>query len=212
VQILELLDEYEHCYEFDLTGFFDNVTHAGIRQELQTLKFPEEIIERLIKLSQNVPEFGLPKDDLMPEPDRKVRCLPDGKPNPGFVESPDSVNYKEVGVPQGGAISCGLAILANRQSASPLICKESGLVRIVNYFADDGIINSNKPITPGDVDDEFRGLRENISKGGLVKSSNLKIDEIKLKFLGLCLDKGEFGAKSRNGASLQLESKHYVYG
>lgn len=205
------MDEFEHCYEFDLTGFFDNVTHQGIAEELRLLKFPEEIIERLIKLSKNVPELGKPEDDLMVEPDRNVRYLPNGEPNPGFVDSPNSVDYKEVGVPQGGAISCGLSILANRQSAIPLIDVEAGLTRLINYFADDGLINSNKPIVPGDVDDPRRGLRENLSKGGSVKSGPMPFDKIKLKFVGLYLNQGTFGAKSRNGSTLTLEPKHYVY-
>jgi len=36
-----MLESSEYVREFDLKGFFDNVTHAGIRDKLEEFKMPK---------------------------------------------------------------------------------------------------------------------------------------------------------------------------
>lgn len=107
-----------YVYEFDLDGFFDNVSHAGIENKLLEFGVPRERVDLVLRLCRNVPKMGKHSDDLLDEPDRCVELLADGSPNPAFVPGlGPSSRYKLKGVPQGAAFSCGVSILCNLESS-----------------------------------------------------------------------------------------------
>jgi len=107
-----------YVYEFDLDGFFDNVSHKGIEHKLLEFGVPRERVDLIIRLCRNVPKMGSHNDDLLDEPDRYVELLPDGSPNPAYVPGlGPSTRYKYKGVPQGAAFSCGVSILCNLEQS-----------------------------------------------------------------------------------------------
>jgi len=164
-----------------------------------------------MKLCKSVPKLSDKVcGDLVYEPDRKVRKLADGLPNPGYVPSSESTEYKEFGVPQGGATSCSLSILANNDLSRPKETKDGEKTMCI-FYADDGIIVSNRKQLPGSINDPYRGLEENETKGRMVKVPGETLEDIELKFLGLKLNKGTFSSSGRNGKELILERKHYEY-
>jgi hypothetical protein len=210
-ELLQNLEKWDNVYEFDLTGFFDNVTHRGIRKAMKELEFPPKEIEMFMTLCRNIPELEENEsEDLMTEPDRGVKFLPDGKPNPGFVESLWHSDYKEVGVPQGAAISCGLSLLANLHQAKGKDLPKGGKQLII-YYADDGIIFSNQPITPEQIDDPVYGLKVKLAKSGNIKVEGRWVKD-SVKFVGLeWFPQGRFRSNTRNGSQLEIEDKHLAY-
>lgn len=196
-----------YVYEFDLDGFFDNVSHAGIEKKLMGFGVPRERVDLILRLCRNVPKMGKHSDDLLDEPDRSVELLPDGSPNPAYVPGlGSSTRYKLKGVPQGAAFSCGVSILCNletsryREFVTPT--GEKGWLVVVNY-ADDGIIFSSHPINPGEVvDSPFFGVAHKPVKSRGIRGYG---PEVAMKFLGLVRQvDGRIVSESRSGASLEL--------
>jgi hypothetical protein len=64
---MELKDKYENIYEFDLTGFFDNVDLEYLSDCSQALGIPEAQANWFKELNQKLPK--LPEELLKEEPD-----------------------------------------------------------------------------------------------------------------------------------------------
>lgn len=189
--ILNELDVWDNVFEFDLTGFFDNVSHSAIEGVLVQMGLPHDVVTEYMGLCRSVPV--LCEDDLKPEPDRGIRYLSDGRPNPGYKSELHTGDYKTYGVPQGAAISCGLSILVNlyqvenrrvsvkledihpasnktQGSAGPRGLELEVNTRVI-YFADDGI--SFQDCQPLALD--HRGFVHEPSRGLLVQPKKSRI-------------------------------------
>lgn len=103
---------------------------------------PEEQVSEFMGLCRSVPE--LCEEDLKAEPDRGYKYLSDGRPNPGFRNGMYTSDYKDRGVPQGAAISCGLSILVNMYQARRRAVGTEGGEMLCVYYADDGIAFMNR--------------------------------------------------------------------
>jgi hypothetical protein len=129
-------------YEFDLSGFFDNVSHDAIESVLTEMEVPSEQISEFMGLCRSIPV--LCDEDLKFEPDRGYRYLGDGRPNPSYNEELHTADFKDRGVPQGAAISCGLSILVNMYQARRRAVGTEGGEMLCVYYADDGIAFMNR--------------------------------------------------------------------
>jgi hypothetical protein len=197
-QILREMDK-SNIYEFDLKGFFDNVTHDGIEAKLKEYGVPEAWVTLIIKLCKNVPKLkDTEEEDLLDEPDRNIKYLPDGTPNPGFRRSgKPPEDYKTRGVPQGAAFSCGLSILCNQYLGNR---KD---ITIINY-ADDGIIFSENPVDPETtINSKKNGITYSPEKSSPIKGYG--VPERGLKFVGLTLTSGKLKSTPRNGSMLEID-------
>lgn len=144
--LLERIDN-PNIYEFDLESFFPSVSLKGMRDILiQELGIPEFIAGLLIDLNRSI--TTLTKEDKLPETsDRQVLLNTSGDPNPNLpadiqrlvkeIQAIPNISvdqkeealckalpmgwsvYKDIGVPQGSAISCGLATVNLHYMESP---------------------------------------------------------------------------------------------
>lgn len=69
-KLFELIHTEPNIYEADFKGFFNNVTHKGLRLVLNELGFPKSELKFITFLNQSVPK--LTKEDKIEEPDRKI--------------------------------------------------------------------------------------------------------------------------------------------
>lgn len=109
--------------------------------------------------------------------------------------------YKEIGVPQGAATSCGLATVNLHY-----LWRELGDTLLM--YADDGLVFPKKAERPS-LRDDPRGINENEEKSGWIKRNGNW--EKTLKFLGLeyipptnSEDVGRLRAKTRNGSTVEF--------
>lgn len=203
--LLSELNKWPSVYEFDLSGFFDNVTHVAIEEVLSQMKVPPAQIAEFMGLCRSIPV--LCDKDLKAEPDRGYRYLSDGRPNPSFREEEYTSDYKDRGVPQGAAISCGLSILVNMYQARKR--KVGNMVddeMLCVYYADDGVAFMSRDGLETEVDSPKRGLSRSLKKCKYIKSEGRYVSD-SLKFLGLELDLKTFSLRSqtRGGKSLELD-------
>lgn len=183
-----------NIYEADFKGFFNNITHVGIYEELTTIGFPYE--EALFIWNINNSIVKLTDNDLINEPHRQFII---DKDNPGtvwcgnmqytlwtsfetgFIDLlmmgcfDDDVPLK--GVPQGAPTSCSIATLALREierKYDVLIYADDIL-----YFPKSSDCN---PIE--DLESDFYGIHVNESKSGWLKKDGIWLVE-SFKFLGI---------------------------
>lgn len=64
-------------YEFDLKGYFDNVSHEGILGRLKREGWCDTEIKFFGTIMKSIPK--LRSEDLTPESDREITHLPSGK-------------------------------------------------------------------------------------------------------------------------------------
>jgi len=235
----DLLERVENpnIYEFDLESFFPSVSLRGMRDILiQELGMPEIVAGLLLEINRSITKLS--KEDKLPEwSDRQVLLNTSGDPNPNLpldiqrliieVQSFSNISadqteaalkevlpegwsvYKDTGVPQGSAISCGLATVNLHY-----IWKTLGDQLLM--YADDGLVfpRDNQSVKVEDLD---RGIKQNQSKSGWVKRNG----EWKkpLKFLGLEYvpatkeEPSKIRANTRNGSQKEytLDKMFLVY-
>lgn len=234
--LLERLDN-PNIYEFDLESFFPSVSLKGMRDILiQELGMPEIIAGLLVDINRSITK--LEKEDKLPEEnDRQVLLNTSGDPNPNLPmdiqkqlkeilafpwTSSDQKEellekvlpkgwsvYKETGVPQGSAISCGLATVNLHY-----IWKALGDQLLM--YADDGLVfpRDSQNLKVEDLD---RGIKQNDSKSSWVKRDGEWMKS--LKFLGLEYipatkeDPPKLRANTRNGSKKEysLDQMFLVY-
>ncbi len=114
----------------DLRSFFDKVNLKYNKEMLkEDLEMPEDLADFFYRLNQSIPKLGEdPSQDLLEEPVRKIIFKSSGELNPEnpllkgktkedpevkeiIRTTPEDLHYKQEGVPQGAATSCGLATL-----------------------------------------------------------------------------------------------------
>lgn len=177
------------------------------------MEVPDEQILEFMGLCRSIPR--LCESDLKEEPDRGYRFLSDGRPNPGFREELYTSDYKDQGVPQGAAISCGLSILVNMYQARRRKVGGSEVdEKLCVYYADDGIAFMSRDGLETYVDSPERGLSRSLKKCKPVKQGGRFVAD-HLKFLGLELDLKtcQFRSRTRGGRSLELcpRKREYLY-
>lgn len=203
------MESWPNVYEFDLTGFFDNVRHSAIEEVLCELGVPTPNVAEFMNLCRSIPE--LCEEDLKEEIDRSYKFLSDGRLNPHHDPTRYLGDYKNIGVPQGAAISCGLSILVNLYQTK-LRTLEGGRKMQCVYFADDGLAFMSHLGMESNVDSPRRGLVMNVNKSHEIKREGKYVVE-NLKFVGfnLNLKTGEFSSRTRSGKSLILTPKWRSY-
>jgi len=204
LDLLSELEKWPSVYEFDLSGFFDNVTHTAIQEVLEGMDVPTEQVSEFMGLCRSIPK--LCDQDLKLEPDRGYRYLSDGRPNPSYDPGLHTSDYKDRGVPQGAAISCGLSILVNMYQARKR--KVGNMVEdemLCVYYADDGLAFMSRNGLETEVDSPERGLSRSLKKCKYIKSEGRYVCD-SMKFVGLELDLKTFAFRSqtRGGKSLDL--------
>lgn len=70
-----------HIFEADFKGFFDNVKHSAIKEELKLMGFPHLGIRFLIRLNKALVELDPEQEDLIKEPTRNILFHVDGDIN-----------------------------------------------------------------------------------------------------------------------------------
>lgn len=154
---------------------------------------------------------GKPNPNLPPEIQKQILSLLNGLTATGKEWLISSVAfrdvlpegwsvYKEIGVPQGAATSCGLATLNLHD-----LWQRLGDTLLM--YADDGLVfppNSENP----DLTDKASGISQNVSKSGWVKKDGEWLKP--LKFLGLeyippsVESSAKLRAKTRNGSTKEF--------
>jgi len=77
-----------NIYEADYEGFFNNVTHMGMKAVmLNNLSLPFTETHFIMRLNESL--VKLQKEDKIPEPDRAYQVDKDGNPNPQADPSQD---------------------------------------------------------------------------------------------------------------------------
>ena len=211
-EVWSLLEKSPYVTDFDLKGFFDGVSHSCVRRKLLEYGVPSSQVEFVMHLCRNVPSMGAPSGDLLEEPDRLVRLLADGSPNPGFVDGPGAVDHKVRGVPQGMPFSCGLSILCNidkfvyHEFVAP--DGSPGWMLVVRY-ADDGMAFSSHPIDLNSLVSEADGVALSPGKGGVIRLSGTA--SVSFRFLGLRWSQGRLSAATRSGSILPLDDERLAW-
>jgi hypothetical protein len=183
-------------YEFDLSGFFDNVDLGFISKALsERYSAPVCEVEFFEKMNKSI--VKLCSEDALPEPDRKSFLLPSYRHGPNHVSSfkyfgtpgpmalaelermgmklqveVDDISdaFKKVGVPQGAATSCSLSTIAIHEvtDSGAIERKLSPNGGGIVMYADDGVIFLESSDDLAKVLDMFQnsGVSINESKSG----------------------------------------------
>lgn len=77
--VITNLPKWDYVYEFDLKGYFDNVSHTGIINRLKAEGWSETELRFFGTIMKSIPK--LRSEDLLPEPDREVKLVPSGHLN-----------------------------------------------------------------------------------------------------------------------------------
>jgi len=146
-----------NIYEADYTGFFDNVTHNGLRYLLTTrLGMPSSELEFIMRLNSSV--VKLPPKRLLFEPDVGKTHI-DRLWDYDYEMLETNAKYKDKGVPQGAPTSPNLATLVHRVLERTMK---------VLFYADDLITfpkNSNEdPLKK--IENSLLGLKAKAAKSG----------------------------------------------
>jgi len=226
--VMANLPKWDYVYEFDLKGYFDNVSHRGIEDRLLSWGWSHEEVKLISGLMKSLPK--LKSKDLLPEPDRHALFIPQYNPTRGpevlklnelfagdeswheEVYANPSLQSKSKGVPQGAAISCSLSSVASAHLTSGEILLEKGQVKLlIVMYADDGIIFSNSSLCEDYIKSPNRidGVSINETKSGWIKFNGAwRVDSF--KFLGLryvvpkWFRSERIEASTRKGSTLKL--------
>lgn len=170
-----------NIFEADFKGFFDNVTHFGLRKMIYySLKFPGEGF--LITLCQSL--VTLPPKIRIPEPHEEYLWLEQYTKGLNLnqnllghiLKKNDRLNWAGKGVPQGAPISCSLATLALRKLEDRIECV---------LYADDGLyfpVSWDNYLAP--LNDEEMGTEVKEGKTRILKVDGKWVVD-SFKFLGI---------------------------
>jgi len=187
-RLIDRLTNAPNIYEADYQGFFNNITHRAIAEELWKMGLPKYEIEIAMKLNKSLPI--LQNEDLIMEPDREV--IWEGEDELNLQASKEALSKafttnreglwsisdkrKEAGVPQGAATSCSYATLVLRHIERFLD---------VLIYADDVIWFPKKATEdPSCLEDVQRGIILQRSKSGWAKRNHVWEKEY-TQFLGI---------------------------
>jgi hypothetical protein len=204
--ILKFVIKAKFIYEFDLVGYFNNISHKSVGSCLHKFHVPNHIIIHLLNLSSsdisNINETGLLK--LLTE---KSSTWSEFWKKHEYIHK-FAEGFRSRGFAQGFSLSPILSVL-------PLICldrlKENGLNYVL--YADDGIIYGCEAPKPLDyhalaqslLDEDETGVTLHAGKSRWVKYDDKWL--YPLKFVGLIYDSvlNKLSACTRNGATLPME-------
>jgi len=173
-ELVKLLDS-PNIYEADYTGFFDNISHNGLRYVLTTrLGIPSNELEFIMRLNSSV--VKLPAEKLLFEPDVGKTHI-DRLWDYNYEELVGNAKYKDRGVPQGAPTSPNLATLVHRV-----------LERVIKviFYADDLIVfpknSDSNPLNK--IENRLLGLKAKASKSKWLKKDGIWLVE-SFKFIGI---------------------------
>lgn len=184
----------KNVYEFDLSGFFDEVDLDYSNQRLKSLGVPESISNYITQMNKSI--VKLTEEDKMEEDSHRfVLYNPDNSINPNLtpslitelklgvpsrkrlieLENEGYRRYRTFGVPQGASTSCGLSTL----NLDELFRTLKDLV----MYADDGICFPDKMSVTPNVSCDLAGIVHNPDKSYWAKLN--QVWQKPVKFLGL---------------------------
>jgi hypothetical protein len=216
--VLKVLDR-KFIYEFDIQGFFNNVSLIGTVKALLARGMPKKQVEDLFKIAIAAPlnldwaddkpkssydaELSLRRGIITSdEASLAIRKMPHRTSvivpylaEWGFSEGDTESMLR--GLPQGAAPSTILSLLALSDWHKAL--KDKGIKLLM--YADDGILYSDQPFEPTPPP----GFKFAPDKSRWVRKDNEQVEE-ELKFLGVKYDfkKGLLKGATRNGSTLEF--------
>lgn len=170
-----------NIYEADFKGFFNNVSHSGIKWVLLArLHMPSSEIEFITKINQSIPDFPFEEGDEDSSPIQE----PDLDHVPGNIDDRlmhlqryQYSSIKTVGVPQGAPTSCSLATLCLRHVER--------MIKSVIYADDLMVFPKSSSTDPKKIiHNETYGALVNEDKSGWLKKDGVWLCD-SFKFLGI---------------------------
>jgi len=222
-ELYSKLESSENIYEFDLKGFFDNVDLMYTKKRMIEMGIPEGISEYVYKMQRSIVELE-EKDEVDESQHRKVIFDTDGTINQNLTQeekddltviteekiskyiSKGYTKFREKGVPQGAATSCGLSTI----NLEGVVSRNENII----LYADDGLVFPTSPEVPM-IEDQEAGVWLNSEKSKWVKHSGKWIGSI--RFLGFryipagVTDEGSvvnyprLRGETRNGSKLEFD-------
>jgi hypothetical protein len=211
VTILTDVLKSRNIFEFDLVGYFNNITHSCVVRQLARFQVPKHVIMLLVELSCGE-VTGISIKELL-------ECMEIQETSTGWKDRSAFSTFQEDwkkheylhkyrngwrnrGFPQGGSLSPLLSIL-------PIILLDESDVKSVSY-CDDGIVHGEESrdllkILQEIFDSNQAGVIVHPEKSGWVRKDGIWLK--KLKFVGLLYDPFEdrLSACTRKGSVLPME-------
>lgn len=193
-----------NIFEFDLKGFFDNVSFDYINKKLIEYGIPREIMTRIafIQACRVLVPQKSPFNPVWMEAFQELPWLK-------VINSPKALMgmYTIKGVPQGNPTSPVLASI----TLTDTVMKPYPNMKCLMY-ADDGIFYGDKIyLEEIQKDKKFReaGIEFNWSKSGWIKKNGIWLKP--LKFLGLTFDGSQLKASTRKESKLVYDKNSLVH-